>query len=221
MSKIETSGIILDVDNTLLATNLFVLEHIINTCIRLKVKPPNKKTVKKIQKENLTFENIFYNLFGKKQGEKVLKAYRETAPELNYKPTPYAIEFIHKTDELCIPTSIVTNRTRMIVNRLEQAGFDIRSFEDITSLDAPKPDKHAYDSAIKSLLTKGAKIKTISFFGDHPHDYLAVPKKLNNNFYALLTGLSTKSQFLEAGLPPKNIYKNFQEIIDIIALPNG
>ena len=219
--KIKASGITSDVDNTLLATNSFVKDHITRTCKRIGIVIPSAEKISKVQKKNPAFEEIFIELFGKAKGKKVLKAYRETAPTLNYSPTPKAIEFIEKTDQLNIPVVIVTNRTKMIAERLEQAGFDANSFEDITSLDVPKPDQHAYDSAIASLNKLGSKRETILFLGDHPHDFLAVPEDLKSNFYAVLTGLNEAVEFEKLGLPAENILLDIGELIDIITRPNG
>ncbi|OGV89973.1 hypothetical protein A2Z41_03025 [Microgenomates group bacterium RBG_19FT_COMBO_39_10] len=219
--RLKPSGIISDVDNTIIATSSFFKEHINRTCQRLKIMIPSADEITKVLRTNPAFEDVFNQLFGEAKGPEVLEAYREDAPQYDYQPTARAVEFISLTDELKIPVVIVTNRVRMIEDRLKQAGFTPESFEDIVSLDFPKPDQHAYDSAIRSLINLGAKREKIVFIGDHPDDFLAVPDDLRKNFYAVLSGLSESQEFEELGLPPNNILSNLEGLIDKIRLSNG
>jgi len=222
MTKIiKTSGIISDTDNTLIATHSFVENHIIRTCKLLKLKPPSHQKYVSYLKTNPPFEQIFNFFFGNKRGSEVLEAYRKTAPSFKYKAVPGALGFIRKTDKLKIPMVIVTNRLRMIEDRLKQAEINPKSFEDVVSLDIPKPNKHAYDSAIDSLIKLGAKRETILFIGDHPHDYLAVPDNLKANFYAVLTGLNKAHEFTELHLSSENIVKRLDRLSGKIENDNG
>lgn len=209
----KKKAIIYDMDNTLVATDAYVQEHLLATVQQLNFLNISPKTIAEIQKKNLPFEEIFKELFQDKAGL-VLEKYRETAPTKPYFATPGAVELTTKLNEMKVVQGILTNRTKMAAERLSQAGFSAFSFVLSPLPEFRKPHPQAFEPALQWLAAQGITKNEILTFGDHLDDYLSA-KAAGIDFYAVLTGQTTKEDFLAEGLAEEKIFGNLRQLYQI------
>lgn len=201
----KENGIIFDFDNTLVATQDFILTHLEKTCNRLGIDPPALDKIQSKLQQNPPFEKIFTDLFGV-DGERILAAYRENAMETPYTETSGGNIFVRTMFDQEVPMVIASNRTKMLAERLVQAGYKLEWFLGIVECDPKKPAVGAYGEAVEILKAP----ETIIAIGDHTDDFLACPKDMRTNFVAVTTGLTTKEEFLGAGVDEQNIWPNLK-----------
>lgn len=219
----DIKAVIFDIDNTLIATNEFVFENIKETVQMLQEKneeidmPSDEEIMRTIAK-NLPFEEIFDDLFLEQNEdlpEKVLSRYRDHAPGKDYDATPGAVEVIKKLKEQDLYAGLVTNRTRMIEDRLEQAGFDLDNFDFIASppkKEFSKPHPKAFQKAIEWLNSKGIHTDQIVMFGDHTDDFYSAHYQ-NIKFAAVLEGAQSRQDFKqEVGLESNLMIEDFESV---------
>ncbi|MFH1790050.1 MAG: lyase family protein [bacterium] len=218
----DVKAVLFDLDNTLLASNEFVLRNINNAINRLKsensdIPQPKDDQIIRVLANNLLFEGIFQNLFQDKW-ELVIANYREFAPYENYGATDGAVHAISKLSELGIVIVAMTNRIKMIENRLKQAGFDPNEFFCICtppSSEFAKPHPRSLDDALSKLASISIYPNQIISFGDHTDDYYA--SKYNDiKFVAVLQGYTSKEDFLHVGLHESLIAENLEDVEGII-----
>ena len=220
----KTKAIIYDMDNTLVDTDGFVLDHLRRTamkvCQEISFMIPTDEEIKQVQKMNLPFEAIFISLFPSPVGytrdeplsSVVLAKYREDAKEMPYSPTFSGTEIVNEMSFLGIVQGIVTNRVKMARHRLDQAGYG--EFEFIVqpeSREQSKPNPLSLKPALDYLKEKGISKNEVVSVGDHPDDYLAA-KGTGIRFIAVLTGESQKEDFVELGLDASMIVNNLGEL---------
>ena len=142
----------------------------------------------------------------------VLAKYREDAQEMNYVPTLSGTEIVEEMNILGIVQGIVTNRVKMARHRLDQAGYG--NFEFLIQPEERehrKPNPLCLKPALDSLQEKGISLNEIVSIGDHPDDYLAA-RDAGIGFIAVLTGESTKEDFVELGLDESMVINNLGEL---------
>ena len=219
----NTKAVVFDIDNTLLETDLFVREHIRTTAQKVQqtfipsLSIPLADQIAIVQKENLPFVEMFSRLFDGRYenstvADLILKVYRETAPRLPYQPTQYAKNAIAFLKEHSFTICLLTNRTTMIEERLRQVGFDPNDFYCILpppKKEFAKPHHFAFVPVITRLREKGIQKEEILVIGDHPDDYIS-SRHQNLLFGAVLTGTSTKDDFLTEGLSEVAIRRSLE-----------
>ncbi|MBT4120457.1 MAG: HAD hydrolase-like protein [Candidatus Magasanikbacteria bacterium] len=224
----EIKAVIFDVDNTLIASNDFVVKNITKTVDRLikggfSVSKPTKDDIYRIQAKNLPFEDIFKELFlgvsnGQELWEVVLGNYREHSPSEKYDPTSGSLEAIKSLKQAGLVVGLVTNRVRMLSERLAQAGFDIDDFAFMhipPELEFRKPHPRAFEEAIKHLENIGIKPEQTVMFGDHSDDYYSsFYQKIK--FVGVCQGQTTREDFHEMGIEDALIVKNLENIENIL-----
>jgi beta-phosphoglucomutase-like phosphatase (HAD superfamily) len=218
MNKLNfPKAVIIDFDNTLVQTNKFFKDHLKEVCKRMDIEYPGDKEITEVLKLNLDFDAQLEHLFGS-DGPGVLEDYRKDASEKPYSPTLGGLEFITNLNEKGVDIIIMTNRLKILELRLKQAGYYEKWFLGfVTPAEGKrKPDKEAYLPAIGLLKERGFTFKDIAVIGDHPNDFEAIPedneKKKLMIFYAVLSGTSTKQDFIKLGLSENNIFKNLTKI---------
>ena len=209
MGKRITKGLIADFDNTLVKTQSFIRRHLLHTLRRLKIKPPSGRKLNDTLRKNLPFEQIFNELFGEK-GPKVLESYREDAMETPYEAMAGAVSVVKKFVKNGNKVVIVSNRANKLEERLTQAKFDPKWFLAIIQPSHSKPDKRAYDEALKILAKEKIDRKNIFVLGDSPDDFIACRKGLRNGFYALTRDLELSRKFKKARLPKTHIVSSLK-----------
>ncbi len=220
----EIKAVIFDVDNTLLATDKFVLDGIKKTIKRLNdagtmVALPTDETIFTVQAKNLPFEDIFKELFvgeanGRALWEVVLENYRAHAPSEKYEATSGAVEAVQKLLGAGLVVGLVTNRVKMLVERLEQAGFDPKVFAFMCIPPAPefaKPHPRSLDEAINHLAAKSIHAEQTVIFGDHSDDYFSAFYR-RRNFVAVLQGRTTREDFIKIGLENSLIFQDLNNV---------
>ncbi|MEK7644354.1 MAG: lyase family protein [Patescibacteria group bacterium] len=224
----EIKAVIFDADNTLLATDKSVLNCLKKTVIRLNeqgiaVSLPTEDKIKAAQAENLPFEDIFKKLFVGSFGEKnlwevALIDYREYAGEEKYEATFGAVGAVKKLIAAGVVVGVVTNRKKMIAERLAQAGFAAQDFAFICSPSAPefaKPHPRVFGEALEILKSRGIYADQTVMIGDHPNDYYSAFYQ-NINFAAVLQGRSTGEDFIKCGLENYLIFADLNDIDGIL-----
>lgn len=220
----EIKAVIFDVDNTLLATDKFVVGGIKKTVQRLNefgmpTNLPTDEVIFAVQAKNLPFEDFFKELFvgemhGRNLWEVVLENYRAHALNEKYETTEGALEAVKTLLDAGVVVGLVTNRTKLLVERLVQAGFDPKAFVFICIPPAPefaKPHPRAFEEALKQLLVWGIYADQTVMFGDHIDDYYSSFYQ-NINFVGVLQGQITKESFVKAGLENNLIFDNLNNI---------
>ena len=181
---------------------------------------PPVERIQEIQRKNLGFEDMFDELFPNPDGYQgseplakvVLAKYREQAKQMHYLPTPNGIEFVKKMKQNGLVQGIVTNRVKMISERLNQAGYPQLEFAIAPETkEHRKPNPLAFKGALEQLEQKGIKKEEILVLGDHTHDYLAA-RDAGLEFIGVLTGLTGMKDFENAGLPRSRIVEHFGQI---------
>ncbi len=203
-------AVIYDMDNTLVATDVYVQEHLLATIQQLNFPHISSNNIAEIQKKNLPFEDIFKGLFRDSAGL-ILEKYRETASTKPYFATPGAVELTIKLKEMKVVQGILTNRTKLTVERLSQAGFSPFDFIFSPEPEFRKPHPQAFEPALRWLAAQGINKNEILTFGDHLDDYLSA-KAAGIDFYAILTGQTTKEEFLAEGLTEEKIFGNLKQL---------
>jgi len=220
----EIKAVIFDVDNTLLATDEFVVRNIQNTIGRLKntgvsFVEPSLEVLKSVQAKNLAFEDIFKELFvghcaERELWEVVLENYREHAKNEKYCATTGALEAIKLLKNAGMVVGLVTNRVKMLAERLEQAGFNTADFAFMCVPPVPefkKPHPRAFEEAINHLLSLGIRPEQTIMFGDHLDDYYSSFYQ-NIHFVAILRGQTPREEFLRAGILNNLIFDDLGSI---------
>ncbi|MBT3814362.1 adenylosuccinate synthase [Candidatus Woesearchaeota archaeon] len=224
----KIKAIIYDMDNTLVNTDGFVLGHLRRTALRvcqdIPFTVPSDEEIKRVQKENLPFEDIFVKLFPNPLGYirdeplsgVVLAKYREDAKEIPFSSTLGGIDLVETMSKQEVVQGIVTNRVRMARHRLDQAGYSDFSFiVQPESKEQSKPNPLCLRPALDFLQEKNISKSEVLSVGDHPDDYLAA-RDAGITFIAVLTGESTKGDFISAGLDANMIVDDLGELKEII-----
>lgn len=220
----EIKAVIFDVDNTLLATDKFVLDGIKKTIKRLNnagvvVACPTDEVIFAVQAKNLPFEDIFKELFvgeanSRALWEIVLENYRAHAPQEKYEATLGAVTGVQKLLESGLVVGLVTNRVKMLTERLGQAGFNHQAFAFMCIPPAPefaKPHPLAFEKALMELRAKGIHADQTVMVGDHPDDYYSAFYQ-NINFMAVLQGRTTRADFVKAGVENDLIFEDLNSV---------
>ncbi|PIT86256.1 MAG: hypothetical protein COU33_04195, partial [Candidatus Magasanikbacteria bacterium CG10_big_fil_rev_8_21_14_0_10_43_6] len=215
-----------DVDNTLYQTNqAFTLtlrqavEHLHMAGKQVSFPPP--ETLQEVKKRNLSFEDMFQELFVDAADE-VLRVYREIAPGVPYEPVQGAHDAVATLKKQGIVMGLVTNRVRMLEERLIQANF---VGSDFVCMSMPakssfaKPHPRAFEEALQILEEKGIGPHEVVMCGDHLDDYYAATGR-GLSFVAIVQGDTTREEFLAAGVPEYLIREHLGDISEVIATVN-
>lgn len=208
-------AIIYDLDNTLVATDAYVQEHLLETIQLLGLPGVSSSLIAQVQKRNLPFEDLFKELFSDK-AELVLSEYRKTAVSKPYFSTKGAADLVKKFQEQNLVQGVLTNRTKLAAERLGQAGFSSFAFILSPAPEFRKPHPQAFSPAIQWLNDHGIKLNEAITFGDHLDDYLSA-KSAGIDFCALLTGQTTREEFVSAGLPENKIFEDMGQLGKIVS----
>ena len=146
----------------------------------------------------------------------VLAKYREDAKEIPFSSTLGGIDLVETMSKQEVVQGIVTNRVRMARHRLDQAGYSDFSFiVQPESKEQSKPNPLCLRPALDFLQEKNISKSEVLSVGDHPDDYLAA-RDAGITFIAVLTGESTKGDFISAGLDANMIVDDLGELKEII-----
>lgn len=212
-------AIIFDVDNTLLASDAYAGETIIETiayfaATGVHIDTPTPEQFQEVFRKNLPFEEIFQALFPE-HWESVLMQYREIAKTKPHKTTPGALEIVKRFKDAGIVMGLVTNRKRMLKERLQQVGFDMNDFAFVyqpQSTDQRKPHPKSLDLALEELLQKyNIDRHEILVVGDHMDDMQAA-RAHGVDFMAVLQGGAVREEFLAHKLDPHAIISHLGEL---------
>lgn len=221
----DIKAVIFDVDNTLIATDLFVRDNINKTVDRLGhvVSHPSEVEIRLIQSKNLSFEDIFKALFAgeidaRQAWEVVLENYRAHAAETPYIATQGALQAVSWCKQQGFVVGLVTNRTKMLPERLNQAGFNTADFAFMCTPPAPelaKPHPRAFEVALQELAKFGIRAEQTIMIGDHPDDYYSAFYQ-NIKFAAVLSGETKRDAYTQIGIEHNLIFENLNNFENIL-----
>lgn len=203
-------AIIFDFDDTLVDTQSFFCDHLDPTLIKLFGENYDRndfQTAKALFIGNYPFEEVFSQTFGN-DSEKVLQHYREATQDAHYQARDGMLAFVKALEKQNVILIILSNRTRLIGLRLQQAGYDPDRFI-IYHPKNNKPHPSAYAEVVKDLQNQGILAADAVIIGNHPDDYHALPEdyKTNSTFIALPASDQAKEAFQHiASQSPDNIH---------------
>ncbi|MFH1292146.1 MAG: lyase family protein [bacterium] len=214
----DIKAVLFDVDNTLIASNEFVFHNIKETINRWQNMGHNlvsvaDEEITRILAKNLPFEDIFKSLFPN-DWEGILANYREHAVNQPYRATVGAIKAVQDIKMHGMVIGLVTNRVRMLEERLGQAGFNTENFEFMCmppSKEYGKPHPRAFEDALNRLKIKGIDNSQVLVFGDHTDDYYSATYN-QLKFIAVLQGYTSRGEFIDVGLEDSLIIDDLQNI---------
>lgn len=207
-------AVIFDFDDTLVDTEAFFLSHLTKTLIKTYGEEYDKTFIdsaKEAWAQNLSFEDIFKTIF-KEDGEKVLETYREDALETKYTPRTGMLEYVNQLKNENTLLYILSNRTRLLDVRLDQAGFNSKDFQIYEAVDK-KPSPLAYAQVLEDIEEKEIEQDEVLIYGNHIDDYRALPKEWEHNFIALPINQDMCDRFKGLYIEGENImFPEFREI---------
>ncbi len=207
-------AILFDVDNTLIASDEYAKETILETLAQLATEGMHMEVPTDVRfgyvfRQNLPFSEIFDQLFHD-SAELVLTRYRQIAKDRPHIPTSFAIETIARFKKAGLVIGLVTNRKRLLEERLTEAGFDIKDFHfahQPQSDELRKPHPRSLDLALADLRTHGIERHQVVLIGDHLDDMNAA-RANDMDFIAVLSGGLTREDFTVHGLAASAIVEH-------------
>ena len=190
----------------------------VNSEIPLEI--PSDEVIRNVLKRNLGFEKIFSDLFPDPEtyfGDQplsgiILARYREKAQSLPYLAFPNGPATITELKQQGFVQGIVTNRIRMAKERLEQGKYpELEFLLSPRNKEDRKPSPQAFQEALLFLKVKDIDRTEVLSVGDHPDDYQA-SKEAGLNFVAVVSGSTTREEFLELGLDDNQIIDDISEL---------
>lgn len=205
--------IVYDFDDTLVNTTGFIVNNIVLVLSKYNY---SLNEIKTILTSNVVFETAmrkiyeivkrnnpeFYNT-----AEEFLAEYRRIASGGVYSAIPFGVAFTEIMKERGYFQAILSNRTRLLERRLEEAGYDWGLFK-VFQPRVKKPAKEAFNEIFDQFGMSG-EIKYI-FIGDHIVDYECA-KANDIEFYALVN--DDGGGFVSAGLDKSRIFTSFRNIL--------
>jgi len=199
--------IVFDFDETLAETYELFSECLDTVLQNIDYQKPENYDILKEQyfRSNINFDDIFTKLFDS-NGHKILQLYRELAPQIKITSKPYVQELIKYLKEKKYHIAIVTNRTILMKQRLEEINLEDL---DIYQPKFKKPDTRAFDELITKYNIR--KTEKIYYIGDHITDYQST--KGNNIIFYGIIGNSSYDDFIKIGVDENNILVNLSELL--------
>lgn len=198
-------AVVYDFDNTLVDSAGYV-ERVLLEAVAVKYGWPSGidenellKSLRDIQKSNCSFEEIFNRLF-QEEGPDVLAAYRDIAKNKPYQATPGAFNLVSYCADKGYIQGVLTNRTKMLQQRLQEAELDVMTFLLMPpSKELRKPSPRAFDPVIELLKGHNISPEEIMSIGNHTDDYISA-NKAGIHFCAVTSGTCDEEDFEKAGL---------------------
>ncbi|MBU4331938.1 HAD family hydrolase [Patescibacteria group bacterium] len=144
--------------------------------------------------------------------------YRDVFPKEEVSFFPDVIEVLAWLREQALFLGIVTSRDRKSFNlKSKKAGLPLDLFDYIqTSEDykACKPEPEVFDKVLALLRSQDITPDKVVYVGDSTDDFYATRlKPVPINFVGVLTGIATREDFLEAGVPEKCLVESIGGVI--------
>lgn len=203
--------VIFDFDGTLVNTEKYVKDMIVRVYADQGISMDSDESarISALQKKNSDFDKLLEQIFEPhthtQNVDSFKKIYRSSrfAGNLDYgvEPTNGAIEFVKYLKSKDIYTVILTNRVNLLSRRLTEAGFNTNDFMFFQpESNIRKPDPRVFEPIFRHC---HSHIMTqYVFIGDHTDDMLSVQNltfsdNMRVDFYPVLTGLSSREEFIE------------------------
>jgi len=153
--------------------------------------------------------------------ERYKSEYKIIAKGVQYEAVPDAIDTLWKLDAGDLIQYIVSNRPRHLIGlRFEQTRIPEQVFSGIfCDGDYPmrKPSPLAFQPMLARMEESNIHPRQAIYVGDEIKDFKAADGA-GIPFYAITSGLVTREEFLDAGLPPTRILSSIKQVPRIVGL---
>lgn len=154
--------------------------------------------------------------------EEFIRRYRSNleSPAFGGEPIPGAREALDSLVDEHVLT-VLSNRNKFNLElRAEQGNINLAVFRLIIGEgDTPyrKPDPRAFGPIVEFYRSISIDISDVPYAGDHVDDFLAA-NAVGMPFIAVLTGLATREDFLDAGVQPEDILPSFAGVPEYLEM---
>jgi phosphoglycolate phosphatase-like HAD superfamily hydrolase len=195
--------VILDLDDTIIATAAASLAAWVAATGRLELRPPGREQFVPGYRD-LTFRECFRRWYG--DGADFAKFSALYRDEVRYRPIGDVAGLVHALRERGIRTGIVTNSTGPeAVRKLASAGLPAELFDFVAGrpegADGPPPDKDLVRIAGEHRIDPATAVHV----SDNPADH-APSVRAGVPFRGVLTGVWTRPDFTAAGVDPADVH---------------
>ena len=206
--------IIFDIDDTLVQTincKWLALKQTARKYYQLEVTDSHIKIY-----WGLPFEKMVLGVFSEIDSfETIKKHYLEISESFPMQPQEGAVSTIAKLKENFVICALTASSRSVILQDLIDAGFNLEDFYTIQTAedtDFHKPDPRVFLPTLAKLEKIKISSDKITYVGDSVKDYLAACK-IHINFIGVLSGLTSREEFLDSGTHSSNIIERLEELI--------
>jgi HAD superfamily hydrolase (TIGR01549 family) len=143
------------------------------------------------------------------------KAYKSRFGIVRHDLFPGVKELLPALSEKGIVLGLLSSRqSDSLVEKAQLSGLDLGLFRFIFTedkLEFKKPDARAFEKPLQELANLGISREQTIYVGDHLGDYLAA-NGAGLEFFAVLTGVTSRKEFLSAGLQEKKILDSVKDL---------
>lgn len=211
--------VILDFDGTILNNfNKSVKKHQ-ETARRLNLNVPRKSEFRKMWLKGLPWKKLVKTLWPS-DAKLFSQEYRKNYQKFKYKPVPGILKTLNQLREKCLLIIVTSRSKEHFDKRINDAKINKNIFFAIQLLeDSPfqKPDHRIYNRILGRLKRLKIKKQNVICVGDTLTDYKAAEGACLH-FVGVLTGAATKSDFLKAGLSPRDIIQSVNDLPEYLTL---
>jgi len=207
----ETTAVIFDCDDTILATAKSRWSVLISTAADFGVNL-DERTIR--ANWGKPFDQLIRSLVPGLDQDQFISAYRDAMRIHRPEPVPGAVELIRDLWGKGTSLEIVTSSSRDIaVQDLDALGLT-SYFDNIYGYEQTqhhKPDPRVLNDPIGGLIARGFEKDQLLYVGDSVRDYrVAVGNSVA--FFAVLTGLETRAEFVQAGADGRRVLPGLMQL---------
>jgi HAD superfamily hydrolase (TIGR01509 family) len=207
-AKLPCRLLILDLDDTLIATREIAYRKTCAAAIRLFLPVPSKDLFFGIY-GHYPFEECVGIMFGTTDIRRFKNEYDFFTDKINDACLPGVRSFLAVAEKLCLPICIVTNSSEKKAMRKIGATGYFHQYMFHADNDFAKPDARSISAVLKKYpLTPPEKIVAI---GDSLND-LFPARKNGIHFVGVLTGVASREDFIANVVPEELIVENLERL---------
>ena len=166
------------------------------------------------------FDELIAPAISEHDRERFIAHYRERMTRVPIAACPGAIELLHTSQVASLPVYVVSSsRSELVKQDLEAIGVGecVSGVFGAGETQFHKPDPRVFNEISAELMSRhGFSLSSCVFVGDSLGDYMSSRDQCR--FFAVLTGETTKDQFVANGLDAKSILPNLEVLTaDIVS----
>lgn len=206
--------IIFDVDGVLIDSVKITVEIYQKTAKKLGLRiPPSKEVLDLLGKPLEEMERI---LWPDTNHELYIKEYRKLLMDKNFPPLDGAVDTVERLKKLGFKLGIITGKIMFFAEKhLKEAGFDIKWFDAISTVETTKKHKPHPDPIFHVIDKLNVKPEEALYVGDAISDYECA-KNAKVEYVAVLTGCLNREELEKIGV--KNIINSVSDLPEFLGL---